>query len=316
MGKNNKKKSSRPPHDLMTSGFPQHASASQSSIIDTHTHLLSTFALYRSKYPEGQYETVFDFVKGVYAGKGVGTIVDVWCEPEVFMRGTWKALADGKWEGIEYRFVIGVHPHEAKSYTPAVESEILTALSHPSCVGLGEIGLDYHYTLSPPDVQQRVFAQQLRIAVDRGIPITVHTREAEEDTERIMKEIVPKDHRVHIHCFTDTPAFGLRLLESFPNLHIGVTGVVCYASNINTAELLKQMTATDNKRFLLETDAPYMVPANVYDALEPRQSRLPFSHSLMIPWTAEFAAGIMGNGWDTVRVLDIAREGARNVYGV
>ncbi|KAK0438372.1 hypothetical protein EV421DRAFT_2010654 [Armillaria borealis] len=264
----------------MTSAPPQHTSASKSTIIDTHTHL------FRSKYPEVQYDTAFDFVEGVYSGKG----------PEVFMRGTWKELANGKWEGVQYRFVTGAH--EAKSYTPVVESEILTALSHPSCVGLGEIGLDYHYTLSPPDVQQRVFAQQLRIAVDRGIPITVHTREAEEDTEKIMKEIVPKDHRVHIHCFTDTASFGLRLLEYFPNLHISVTGVVCYASKLNTAELLKQMSATDN------------------NALEPKQSRLPFSHSLMIPWTAEFVADVMGDGWDTERVLDVAREGAKRVYGV
>ncbi|PBK82694.1 Metallo-dependent hydrolase [Armillaria gallica] len=283
MGKNNKKKSSRPPHDLMASAFPQHTSTSKSTIIDTHTHLL-------------YYETAFDFSEGVYARKGVETIIDVWCEPEVFMTGTWKELADGKWEGVQYRFVIGVHPHEAKSYTPAVESEILTALSHPSCVGLAEIGLDYHYTFSLPDVQQRVFAQQLRIAVDRGIPIT--------------------DHRLHIHCFTDTAAFGLRLLEYFPNLHIGVTGVVCYATNLNTAELFKQMSATDNTRILLETDAPYMVPANVYDALEPKQSRLPFSHSLMIPWMAEFIAGVMGAGWGTERVLDVAREGAKRVYSV
>ncbi|KAG7440225.1 uncharacterized protein BT62DRAFT_632202 [Guyanagaster necrorhizus] len=106
------------------------------------------FALYRSKYPDGQYETVFDFVKGAYVGKGMETIVDVWREPEVFMRGTWKELADGKWEGIKYRFVNGVHPHEAKSFTLIVESEILTVLSHPSCVGLGKIGLDYHYTRS------------------------------------------------------------------------------------------------------------------------------------------------------------------------
>lgn len=76
------------------------------------------------------------------------------------------------------------------------------------------------------------------------------------------------------------------------------------------------MSAADNQRILLETDAPYMVPANVYDALEPKQSRLLFSHSLMIPWTAEFVAGIMGEGWDTERVLDVAREGAKRVYGV
>ncbi len=68
--------------------------------------------------------------------------------------------------------------------------------------------------------------------------------------------------------------------------------------NLNTAEPLKQMLATDNRWILLETDMLYMVPANVYGMLEPNQSRFPFSHLLMIPWTAEFVAGIMGEGWD------------------
>ncbi|KAG7440226.1 uncharacterized protein BT62DRAFT_1012875 [Guyanagaster necrorhizus] len=121
--------------------------------------------------------------------------------------------------------------------------------------------------------------------------------------------------QVHIHYFTATFGLRLRLLDHFPNLHIGMTGVVCYASNSNTAELLKQMAATDNKRILLETGAPFMVPANVYGALEPKQSRLPFSHSLMIPWTAEFAADVMGEGWgwDKERVLNVSREGARMI---
>ncbi len=93
----------------MTSAFPQRASTSKSTIIDTHTHLLLTFALYRSKYPEGRYEFAFDFLEGVYTVKGVETIVDVWCEPEVFMQGTWKELADEKWEGIQYRFVTSAY---------------------------------------------------------------------------------------------------------------------------------------------------------------------------------------------------------------
>ncbi len=81
---------------------------------------------------------------------------------------------------------MGSHTAGMTSYTPAIESEIIMVLLHSSCVGLDEIGLDYHYTLSLPDVQQWVFAQQLQIAVDHGIPITVHIQEAEEDTERIM----------------------------------------------------------------------------------------------------------------------------------
>jgi Tat protein secretion system quality control protein TatD with DNase activity len=72
----------------------------------------------------------------------------------------------------------------------------LQAMAHPRCVGWGEIGLDYHYDNSPRDLQRRVFIRQLRQAVELAKPLTIHTREAEEDTLRILKEEVPKDHRV------------------------------------------------------------------------------------------------------------------------
>jgi TatD DNase family protein len=119
-------------------------------------------------------------------------------------------------------------------------------MAHPRNVGWGEIGLDYHYDNSPRDVQREVFSRQLRHAVRLGKPITVHTREADEDTERILKAEVPKGHKVrsvvgyvlgsirqlvpigkpqiHIHCFTDLPDFAQRLLDHFPNLYIGITG--------------------------------------------------------------------------------------------
>lgn len=69
-------------------------------------------------------------------------------------------------------------------------------MKHPRCVGWGEMGLDYHYDNSPRDIQQHVFTRQLRQAVGLGKALTIHTREAEEDTERILKAEVPKDHRV------------------------------------------------------------------------------------------------------------------------
>jgi TatD DNase family protein len=71
-------------------------------------------------------------------------------------------------------------------------------MKHPRCVALGEIGLDYHYDNSPRDIQQGVFERQLRLAVRLGKPLTVHTREAEDDTERILKAEVPKNHRVRL----------------------------------------------------------------------------------------------------------------------
>jgi Tat protein secretion system quality control protein TatD with DNase activity len=69
-------------------------------------------------------------------------------------------------------------------------------MAHPRCVGWGEIGLDYHYDNSPRDVQQAVFIRQLKQAVKLGKPLTIHTREAEEDTERILKQEVPAEHKV------------------------------------------------------------------------------------------------------------------------
>lgn len=69
-------------------------------------------------------------------------------------------------------------------------------MQHPRCVGWGEIGLDYHYDNSPRELQQEVFRRQLRQAMNLKKPLTIHTREAEDDTERIMKEEVPVDHRV------------------------------------------------------------------------------------------------------------------------
>jgi TatD DNase family protein len=115
-------------------------------------------------------------------------------------------------------------------------------MSHPRCVGWGEIGLDYHYDNSPREIQRDVLVRQLRHAVRLGKPITIHTREAEEDTEWILKAEVPVDHKagnrrsffsregpdaspkIHIHCCTDSPEFAQRLMNHFPNLYIGITG--------------------------------------------------------------------------------------------
>ncbi|KAJ4495116.1 hypothetical protein C8J55DRAFT_554741 [Lentinula edodes] len=318
--------------------LPAHSSTIQ--VIDTHTHLASTFEMYYSKYRiDSKYQTVFDFIKGMYAGKHIEAVIDVWCEAPV--RKLWKEFADSalreedrksKWGGLEYWFVMGVHPHEAKLYNDEVEADILEAMEHPRCVGWGEMGLDYHYDNSPRNIQQAVFSRQLKHAVRLNKPLTIHTREADSDTERILKELVPKEHPIHIHCFTDSPDFGQRLLDYFPNLYIGITGVVTFATNLDTPALIRRMSAPSVSllRILLETDAPYMVPANIYTSLQDlpnsndlKGRRLPLSHSAMIPWTADFVAGIVNEHWegdenkvDSDWVLKVARDNARKVYSV
>ncbi|KZT05694.1 uncharacterized protein LAESUDRAFT_759938 [Laetiporus sulphureus 93-53] len=335
MGKNKK---SAPKEELLR--LPRHPALTAETaldeqiapIVDTHTHLVSTFHAYRGKYKDGKYETVHDFVRGLYQDRNVEAIVDVWCDASIQL--SWRSIADSAltkesiemlWGGLEYWFVMGIHPHEAGAYTDEVESNILNAMAHPRCVGWGEIGLDYHYDNSPRDVQCNVFTRQLQLAVQLGKPLTIHTREAEEDTERILKEHVPREHKIHIHCYTDSAEWAARMLEYFPNLFIGVTGVITYFTNLNTSAVIRQMASTPggHMRILLETDAPFMVPSNIYTSLKDVKGRLPLSHSAMIPWTAEFVAAVANEAiegeepsWDVVKVLREARENAKSMYGI
>ncbi|KAI0069993.1 Metallo-dependent hydrolase [Panus rudis PR-1116 ss-1] len=195
------------------------------------------------------------------------------------------------------------------------------------------MGLDYHYDNSPRDIQQQVFTRQLRLAIKAGKPLTIHTREAEEDTERILKAEVPKDWKIHIHCYTDSPEWATRMLSHFPNLYIGITGVITYATNLNTRIVAQQHPT----RLLLETDAPFMVPSNLAGSLaevlgDPgvKNLRFPLSHSAMIPWTAEFVVGCLKDKpkggerqgedgeeeWTVERVMRVANENAKKVYGI
>jgi TatD DNase family protein len=109
MGKNNKKGPSE--DSLFLPDHPRHRTA---PVVDTHTHLVSTFAAYKQKYKDGKYETVYDFLRGLYRGKRVAALVDVWCEAPV--QRMWKEIADSaitaedrkdKWGELEYWFVMG-----------------------------------------------------------------------------------------------------------------------------------------------------------------------------------------------------------------
>ncbi|GJJ13602.1 hypothetical protein Clacol_007858 [Clathrus columnatus] len=302
-------------------------------IIDTHTHLLSTFQKFRQSYPNSAIDDIFSFVRWLYkpSNPKVEAIVDVWCEAPVI--SLWRELADSalseddrqqKWDGIDYWFVMGGHRyrsmsshlliadigrHNAKSYNDEVEHEILRAMDHPRCVGWGEIGLDYHYDLSPREIQRQVFTRQLRHAIRLKKPLTIHTREAEPDTEAILKAEVPQDHPVR-------PILN-------PTLS---TGVVTYATNTNTPDVIRNFIKSSSRlRILLETDAPYMIPSNIYRDLSTLVSsaKLPLSHTAMIPWTAEWVAKVAQEGdqtsaevWNVERVLELGKCNAKAVYDI
>src|SRR5262245_51857850 len=99
-------------------------------------------------------------------------------------------------------FTAGVHPHEAKGFTPDVAAGIRAAAALPKAVAIGEIGLDYHYDLSPRDAQRRAFREQIALARDLRLPIVIHTREAWDDTLRILEEEGARDIGGVFHCFS------------------------------------------------------------------------------------------------------------------
>lgn len=159
----------------------------------------------------------------------------------------------------ECRFAVGVHPHHAHLYSgnpqdaAAVVAARLDAL--PLARAVGEIGLDYHYDFSPRDVQHAVFRAQLRLARSRDLPIVIHTREAEDDTLRLLEEEGGTALRGVFHCFTgDAAAAGRALATGF---YLSIPGVVSFPKAEPLRAALAQVPA---ERLLVETDSPYLAP--------------------------------------------------------
>lgn len=181
---------------------------------------------------------------------------------------------------------IGVHPHNACRWSEDAESTIRAYLKHPKCVLLGEIGLDYHYDLSPRDDQRRVFDRQLDLAYELGVPVQLHIREAHEDTTdmllaRVAAGRMPKGI---MHCFT-----GDRNAASFYldcGLYISLSGAVTFKNAQHLTEVARNTPAD---RLLIETDCPYMAPV----PLRGRRNEPSF-----LPHTLEKIASVRGEEID------------------
>lgn len=152
---------------------------------------------------------------------------------------------------------LGIHPHNANIYSDDLEANLVECLKHPQIVALGEIGLDYHYDNSPRDIQKAIFARQAKLAVKLGLPIVIHTREAEDDTIEIIKECIPKEHKFHVHCYTDSMKLVNFVLPNYPNAFFGFTGVLTFKNSKQVQEVCSQIPMD---RILSETDGPFMAP--------------------------------------------------------
>jgi len=152
---------------------------------------------------------------------------------------------------------VGVHPHNASGWDADAEATVSAFLDRPKCRLLGEIGLDYHYDLSPRDVQRRVFDLQLDMAFDRGVPVQLHIREAHGDCLDMLRARARAGRmpRGIMHCYTGSWESAKVYLDL--GLYISLSGAVTFKNAPKLAEVARNVPAD---RLLLETDCPYMAP--------------------------------------------------------
>ncbi len=150
---------------------------------------------------------------------------------------------------------VGVHPHEAEKASATV-AEIVSRTADPRVVGIGETGLDYYYDHSPRDLQQESFRRHMEAARETGLPLIVHTRDADEDCARILTEEMGKGAFTGvIHCFTASRAFARTALDL--GFFISISGIVTFKAAEDLRETVREIPLD---RLLIETDAPFLAP--------------------------------------------------------
>lgn len=180
---------------------------------------------------------------------------------------------------------VGIHPHEADQHSHIDTAKLVARARHPRVVGIGESGLDYYYDHSDRDRQQESFRAHIVAARETGLPIVVHTRDAEEDTAQILREEMGKGaFSGVIHCFTASGAFADIALDL--GFYISISGIVTFK---NARALQETAARLPLNRLLVETDAPFLAPV-------PHRGKT--GEPAFVADTARFLAGLRGEDAD------------------
>ena len=209
-------------------------------LIDSHCHL--DFPEFAAELP--------DVIARAHAA-GVGRMITI--STRVAKYDVYRAIAEAQ-EAVW--FSVGTHPHQAHE-EPDVSVEQLVALaSHPRCVAIGEAGLDYHYDKSPRDVAEVVFRRHIEAARRTGLPLVIHSRDADEDMARILRDEMGKGaFTALLHCFTSGRELAMTGLEL--GLYVSFSGVLTFKNSQELRDLVRDVPLD---RLLVETDAPFLAP--------------------------------------------------------
>lgn len=189
---------------------------------------------------------------------------------------------------------VGIHPHEADAHPDIDTAKLVERAAHPRVVGIGETGLDYYYDHSDRDQQRASFRAHIAAARDTGLPLIVHTRDAEEDTADILGEEMGNGaYSGVIHCFTASDGFADQALAL--GFYISISGIVTFK---NAKDLQSTAARLPVDRLLIETDSPFLAPV-------PHRGRP--CEPAFVADTARFLADLRGES-----VEELAEYTARN----
>jgi TatD DNase family protein len=212
---------------------------------------------------------------------------------------------------------VGVHPHEVEVMDESTLDALRVLLAQPKVVAVGEIGLDYYRDLSPRDLQQFWFRRQIQLALELDMPITVHDRDSEGDTLRILEEegafsgerrarFAPNpvdgipDARVLLHCFSGDADAALALIDK--GATISIAGPVTYKKNDMTKEVARRVPL---EHLLVETDAPYLAPV----PMRGKPNKTPF-----VKFTSDYIAELRNVEFDAI--AEATSTNAKRFFGI
>lgn len=209
-------------------------------LVDSHCHL---------DFPD--FEAELDAIVARAKEAGVGAMLTICTHVRKFERI----------RGVAERFAnvccsVGTHPHYAEQERDVTLEEILELAEYRKVVAIGEAGLDYHYERSPIPDQEHGFRLHIAAARETGLPLVIHTREADEHTTRILEEEMAKGpFKAVLHCFTGGRALAMRAVEL--GLYVSFTGILTYNKSDDLRAIADELPID---RLLVETDAPYLAP--------------------------------------------------------
>lgn len=209
-------------------------------LVDSHCHL---------DFPD--FANELDDVVARAGSAGVGTMLTICTHVSKFPQVL--AVAE-RFDNVFC--TVGIHPHEAGNEAEPTAAELIRLAAHPKVVGFGETGLDYYYEHSPRDRQKAGFRAHIRAARESGLPVVVHTRDAEADTLDILAEEHGKGPFPGlIHCFSGSTELARGAVDL--GLYVSFSGIVTFKK----ADALRETArAVPTERILVETDAPYLAP--------------------------------------------------------